>query len=152
MPIQRFSLMLVVLMTTCFFTSVAPVMAHHSHAMFDSDQEITITGKVAGLRYANPHVRLLLEVESEAGEIERWDIEMSTIVNMRERGVTRATFPSGAEVNNYNKSLTGWRTCWKLFPLTFCGRCPQYGRGQQLGSFFLKKQEVAENIGDFLQD
>jgi hypothetical protein len=98
MPIQRFSRMLVILMATCFFTSVAPVMAHHSHAMFDSDQEITITGKVAGLRYANPHVRLLLEVESEAGEIERWDIEMSTIVNMRERGVTRATFPSGAEV------------------------------------------------------
>ncbi len=98
MPMQRLSKAIVFLMTTCLLASVTPVMAHHSHAMFDAETEITISGKVAGLRYANPHVRLLVEAENEAGEIERWDIEMSTIVNMRARGVNRSTFPQGADI------------------------------------------------------
>ena len=99
MPMQRLSKVIVFFMTTCFLASVAPVMAHHSHAMFDAETEITISGKVAGLRYANPHVRLLVEAENEAGEIERWDVEMSTIVNMRTRGVNRSTFPQGADIS-----------------------------------------------------
>ncbi len=98
MPMQRLSKAIVFLMATCLLASVAPVMAHHSHAMFDAETEISISGKVAGLRFANPHVRLLVEVENEAGEIERWDVEMSTIVNMRARGVNRSTFPQGADI------------------------------------------------------
>lgn len=98
MLMQKLSHTLMVLITACFFTNATPVIAHHSHAMFDAEAEVTIIGEVAGLRYANPHIRLLVETENEVGEIERWDIEMSTIVNMRGRGVIRSTFPQGADV------------------------------------------------------
>jgi len=74
------------------------LFAHHSHSMFDADAEITLNGKVVGLRYANPHIRMLLEVENESGQMQRWDIEMSTIVNMRSRGVTRETLAVGNEI------------------------------------------------------
>jgi hypothetical protein len=41
---------------------------------------------------------MLLEVENESGQMERWDIEMSTIVNMRARGVIRDTLTVGNEI------------------------------------------------------
>jgi hypothetical protein len=72
--------------------------AHHSHSMFDADAELTLAGKVVGLRYANPHIRMLLEVVNESGQMEKWDIEMSTIANMRGRGVTREVLAVGNEI------------------------------------------------------
>jgi len=81
-----------------FLLNSTSSLAHHSHAMFDDSQEVTITGKVVGLRFANPHVRMLMEVENENGEMERWDIEMSTVSNMTSRGVNAATFAQGTEL------------------------------------------------------
>jgi len=88
--------MLLLMIILCLETN--SLFAHHSHSMFDADAEITLNGKVVGLRYANPHIRMLLEVENESGQMERWDIEMSTIVNMRARGVIKETLAVGNEI------------------------------------------------------
>jgi len=88
--------MLLLMSILCLGTN--SLFAHHSHSMFDANAEITLNGKVVGLRYANPHIRMLLEVENESGQMERWDIEMSTIVNMRARGVIKETLAVGNEI------------------------------------------------------
>jgi hypothetical protein len=79
-------------------TGLCPVgsaLAHHSHAMFDMNREVTVSGTVAGVRFANPHVYLLLQVADENGQTSRWTIEMSTIGNMAERGFSANTFQTG---------------------------------------------------------
>jgi hypothetical protein len=91
-------LALVLLVSACVGLIAGPLHAHHSHSMFDADDELTLKGQVVGLRYANPHIRMLVQVENANGEVERWDVEMSTIVNMRSRGVTREVIAEGNEI------------------------------------------------------
>lgn len=77
--------------------------AHHSHAMFDHDREVTITGKVSDLVFTNPHVFLYVDVEDENGEVVKYWIEMSNIPNMIRRGIGARTFKAGdvVTVNMY---------------------------------------------------
>ena len=72
-----------------------PARAHHSHSMFDTSQEIAITGTVTNYSYRNPHVFLYLDVKDEKGEVVSWAVEMSNITNMQRRGIQRSTFKAG---------------------------------------------------------
>ena len=72
--------------------------AHHSHAMFDTSKEVTITGTVTNFVYRNPHVFLYLEVKGENGQAQEWAVEMSNIGNMERRGIFRSTFKTGDTV------------------------------------------------------
>jgi len=80
-----------------------PAQAHHSHAMFDHDREVTITGKVSDMAFTNPHVFLYVDVEDEQGEVVKYWIEMSNIPNMIRRGIGAKTFNVGdvVTVNMY---------------------------------------------------
>jgi Family of unknown function (DUF6152) len=69
--------------------------AHHSHAMFDATQELTITGSVKTYVFANPHVYLFVDVKKADGDLTTWQIEMSTVRNMMARGITATTFRDG---------------------------------------------------------
>jgi hypothetical protein len=92
---------LVVALLGCLMAAapVTQAWAHHSHAMFDDAQEITIVGKVTAVRFANPHVYLMLEGAVEGGEMRMWAIEMSHIGNMITRGVNAETFKVGDDVS-----------------------------------------------------
>lgn len=81
-----------------YATSALQVHAHHSHAMFDDAREITVSGTVRGVSYANPHVYLSVEAADADGETGRWSIEMSHIGNMIERGVRPDTINVGDEI------------------------------------------------------
>ena len=52
-----------------------PASAHHSHAMYESDLEITLVGTVHQLQWSNPHVFLYLVVRNEEGETSNWALE-----------------------------------------------------------------------------
>jgi hypothetical protein len=72
--------------------TIAPVAAHHSHAMFDGSVETEITGTLTNIRFANPHVYLRIEATERDGKplspAQTWAIEMSTTGNMTQRGIT----------------------------------------------------------------
>lgn len=67
------SLLLALLLWPAF-----PAFAHHSFAMFDSNNQIKFTGKVTRFDWTNPHVYIELEVDKE-GSPERWTIECANI-------------------------------------------------------------------------
>src|SRR5687768_4824953 len=69
--------------------------AHHSHSMFDTSREITISGTVTSYSYRNPHVFLYLDVKGQNNEVASWAVEMSNITNMQRRGIQRSTFKVG---------------------------------------------------------
>lgn len=71
------------------------VVAHHSHSMFDTSREVTISGTVTSYSYRNPHVFLYLDVKGENGEVISWAVEMSNISNMQRRSIVRSTFKVG---------------------------------------------------------
>jgi len=53
----------------------SPAWGHHSHAMYESDLEITLVGTVHQLQWSNPHVFLYLVVQGENGETSNWALE-----------------------------------------------------------------------------
>lgn len=73
----------------------SPISAHHSHSMFDHEQEITLTGTVTKFSFLNPHVFLFIDVEQDDGEMVNYWVEMSNIPNMIKRGIGPRTFEPG---------------------------------------------------------
>ena len=77
------------------FGSAASLAAHHSHAMFDTSREVTLTGTVTNVVYRNPHVFLYVDVKADSGEVVGWAVEMSNIANMESRGIYKSTLKPG---------------------------------------------------------
>ena len=76
----------------------SPAWWHHSHAMFDHDKEVTITGTVAEWVFRNPHVFLYVDTKTDSGETVRYTVEMSNITNMLKVGFAATTFKPGDKV------------------------------------------------------
>jgi hypothetical protein len=67
----------------------APVLAHHNmSALFDFNQRFSQTGSLKELDWRNPHVFLIVEVES-GGAAETWKFEGPPPAFFRNRDFTR---------------------------------------------------------------
>jgi hypothetical protein len=53
-------------------------MAHHSFAMFDTDNQIELEGVVREFKYTSPHTFILLEVKAQDGSTTVWNLEGGT--------------------------------------------------------------------------
>jgi hypothetical protein len=73
-------------------------LSHHSHAMFDYNKEVSVTGIVTQWVLRNPHTYLYIDVKNEKGEVVNYSIEMSNLTQMVERGFAASTFKVGDTV------------------------------------------------------
>jgi hypothetical protein len=65
----------------------APVYAHHSFAMFDSDKTVTMKGTVKELEWTNPHSWLrVLVLDQTSGKPMQWAFEMGPPARQLLRG------------------------------------------------------------------
>ena len=65
------------LMASALLASAAPVQAHHSSAMFDDHQTVTLTGTVKQFQWFNPHCWIQMLVADKTGFAE-WSVEMGS--------------------------------------------------------------------------
>jgi hypothetical protein len=49
--------------------------AHHSFAMFDSENQVRLVGKVTEFRWQNPHIYIHLQAPDAKGKMRHWTIE-----------------------------------------------------------------------------
>ena len=75
--------------------AAAPVDAHHSAAQFDFRNPVVVSGKVVEARFANPHMRLVLEVTDEARGTRDIEFEGHSRNNMRRQGLLPDMFDVG---------------------------------------------------------
>ncbi len=59
-------------------TVAAPAGAHHSFAMFDHVNRITLKGTVGKFEWTNPHVFIGLDVADTKGEVKRYTVECAS--------------------------------------------------------------------------
>jgi len=52
--------------------SSVPAFAHHGEAEYDATKLVTVKGTVSNLFFANPHVRIVLQVTDDAGAVKEW--------------------------------------------------------------------------------
>lgn len=76
---------------------VAPALAHHSFAMFDTSKQVMVEGTVESWAFNNPHAWLFITVDNN-GEEQRWGFEGSAPVSQIARGITGDTFKPGDTV------------------------------------------------------
>jgi hypothetical protein len=76
-----------------------PAFGHHSHAMFDRDTTLHVTGTVDTLDWTNPHVWLHVNVSDEAGQPVRWSLEMGSPAQIARRGWRPRTVSPGDMVS-----------------------------------------------------
>lgn len=72
--------------------------AHHSAAQFDFGNTVLVSGKVVSARFANPHLRLILEVTDEKRGTRDIEFEGHSRNNMRRQGLLPAMFGVGDTV------------------------------------------------------
>ena len=72
----------------------APVVAHHSAAMFDDTKIVELTGTVKELQWANPHIWLQVIVDDKGKKTE-WSIEGGSPNSLSRQGWRATTFKAG---------------------------------------------------------
>ena len=72
-----------------------PALAHHSTAMYDMNNPVTVSGVVKVFEWTNPHAFIFLEVKDAKGAIVEWEVEMMSLNHLRNFGWTRATVKAG---------------------------------------------------------
>lgn len=74
---------------------VTAAAAHHSAAQFDFRNTVLVSGKVISARFANPHMRLVLEVTDEKRGTRNIEFEGHSRNNMRRQGLLPGMFGVG---------------------------------------------------------
>jgi hypothetical protein len=82
-----------------FLTAMAlPAVAHHSYAMFDSDQEVTQTGVVTRFLWTNPHSILIVSMPNADGELTDYYFEANGPGYLARNGWSRESVKPGDEI------------------------------------------------------
>lgn len=77
----------------------APASAHHSFAIFDRSQRVTLVGTVKSVVWTNPHARIDLDVEPSSGEAVTWVISALSPNILERHGWKKSTLKVGDRVS-----------------------------------------------------
>jgi hypothetical protein len=71
-----------------------PLSAHHSWPV-NRTQLVTVKGTVTDFAWENPHPMITLEVKTDQGKVEKWQVGGPAINRMEGNGWTKATVKPG---------------------------------------------------------
>ena len=81
------------------FLLTAPAWAHHSFASeYDADKPAKIQGTVKKVEWINPHSWITIDVKTQNGTVETWEIEAGAPNAMFRRGFNKDSLPIGTEI------------------------------------------------------
>ena len=87
---------LVVCIGVCAFA--AGVSAHHSFAVFDHTQSVTVTGTVTKFQWTNPHGFLEIDYVGAGGKMKHYTLELTSINMLQRAGWSSRSIKAGEKV------------------------------------------------------
>ena len=75
-------------------------LAHHAWPV-DRSKEVTVKGTVTGFNWTNPHVMIDLEVKTDAGKVEKWNVGGPSTERMSGNGWDKNTLKPGDVITGY---------------------------------------------------
>ena len=76
----------------------SPVWAHHSFAMFDTVNKVTLTGTVTTFEWTNPHSYIEIDVPDAQGAVKHWSIELGSPSILMQAGWKFSSLKSGDRI------------------------------------------------------
>lgn len=76
----------------------SPAIAHHSTAIYDSENPIELHGRVVEWQFTNPHTFIILAVKNDVGEEVVWSLEGGNTSILFRRGWTPESLQPGDEI------------------------------------------------------
>jgi hypothetical protein len=76
----------------------APALAHHSYAMFDSQQNKELSGTVSAFKWTNPHSYIEVMVTDDKGQTQTWGVECGSPAQMVRAGWKSSSLKPGDHV------------------------------------------------------
>jgi hypothetical protein len=80
--------------------TAVPVFAHHSiSAEFDPKKELTVSGTLSGVEWANPHIVTYVDVKDPAtGKVDRWEFQGNGPAAYHRAGIYKEDWKVGESV------------------------------------------------------
>ncbi len=75
-----------------------PAAAHHSFAMFNQREIMTLEGTVTEFQWTNPHAFIEIDVPQQ-GQVVHWSIELNSPNNLRRQGWNRMALRPGEKIS-----------------------------------------------------
>lgn len=85
-------------LATLLLVSSGGAFAHHSTAIYDSDNPVELSGTVVEWQFVNPHCIIVLEVTEPSGASTVWSLEGGNTAGLFRRGWTPQTLRPGDEI------------------------------------------------------
>ena len=80
-------------------SGAARLSAHHSlTAIYDTGKVVSLTGVIAGVEIANPHVKVILNAKDSSGTVTAWTIELAPNHALRRRGFEAQSLTPGQQI------------------------------------------------------
>lgn len=92
---QVFAYSFLVVVCGAFAAFPVSVQAHHSFAIYDSENPITLSGVLREHRWTNPHAAVVLIVTNEDGSETDWVLDQGPVNMLSRQGWTRDTLNPG---------------------------------------------------------
>jgi hypothetical protein len=89
------SRLLVLALGAGLLITTTPMAAHHSTAMYEMANPVTVKGTVKRFEWTNPHAYIYIEAKNEKGETVEWAIEMMSLNHLKSYGWSRNTVQPG---------------------------------------------------------
>ena len=128
--------------------------AHHSFAMYDTDQALNFTGKLMRFIPGANHAQILFEVFDEEGNVEMtadgkplvWGFETGGSAMIARQGVTVKDFPPGTVINiSLSPSRNGKFFGVQRGSLIKCGDVfPSGGCTAETGQVFMERRFIPD--------
>jgi hypothetical protein len=77
------------------FAPVSGVLAHHSFAVFDHSQTVTVNGTVTKYQWTNPHGFIEMDYQGADGTTRHYTIELTSINMLSRAGWTSRSVKAG---------------------------------------------------------
>ena len=72
--------------------------AHHGAAAYESNNPLTLKGKVTDFQFVNPHCQIFFDTKNDKGEIEHWRSELTAPNKLARAGWTKRSLKPGDEI------------------------------------------------------
>ena len=95
------------------------VIAHHSFAVFDHSQTVTVTGTVTKYQWTNPHGFLEVDYRAADGSTKHYTIELTSINMLSRAGWTSRSVKAGEMVKAMVAPLLSGEPGGLLLEMTF---------------------------------